>query len=105
MMFIENAFADGGAGAGPDLGMNLVFIAIMFGVLYFMLIRPQMKRQKEQKTMLEALSRGDEVVVAGVLGKIVDLDDNHAKLEVAKGVIIQVQRGAIGTLLPKGTIQ
>ena len=104
-MFIENAFADGGVGAAPDLGMNLVFIAIMFGVLYFMLIRPQMKRQKEQKTMLEALSRGDEVVVAGVLGKIVDLDDNHAKLEVAKGVIIQVQRGAIGTLLPKGTIQ
>ena len=104
-MFIENAFADGGVGATPDLGMNLVFIAIMFGVLYFMLIRPQMKRQKEQKTMLEALSRGDQVVVAGVLGKIVDLDDNHAKLEVAKGVIIQVQRGAIGTLLPKGTIQ
>ena len=53
-MFIENAFADGGVGATPDLGMNLVFIAIMFGVLYFMLIRPQMKRQKEQKTMLEA---------------------------------------------------
>lgn len=104
-MFIENAFADGGVGATPDLGMNLVFIAIMFGVLYFMLIRPQMKRQKEQKAMLGALSRGDEVVVSGVLGKIVDLDDNHAKLEVAKGVTIQVQRGAIGTLLPKGTIQ
>ena len=104
-MWIESAFADGGAAAAPDLGTNLLFIAIMFGVLYFMLIRPQMKRQKEQKAMLSALSKGDEVVVAGILGKIVDLDDNHVRLEISKGVIIQVQRGAVGTLLPKGTIQ
>jgi preprotein translocase subunit YajC len=104
-MLIENAFADGGAAAGPDLGMNLMFIVVMFAVLYFMMIRPQMKRQKEQKAMLDALARGDEVVVAGIMGKIVDLDDNHVRLEIAKGVTIQVQRGAVGTLLPKGTIQ
>lgn len=104
-MGITNVFADGGSAVGPDMGMNLVFIVIMFGVLYFMMIRPQLKRQKEQKAMLEALNRGDEVVAAGVLGKIVDLDANFIKLEVAKGVIIQVQRGAVGTLLPKGTIQ
>jgi preprotein translocase subunit YajC len=103
-MGITNAFADGGA-AAPDLGMNLVFIVIMFGVLYFMMIRPQMKRQKEQKAMLDALSRGDEVVAAGILGKIIDLDANYVKLEIAKGVTIQVQRGAVGTLLPKGTVQ
>jgi len=104
-MGITNVFADSGSTGGPDMGMNLVFIVIMFGVLYFMMIRPQMKRQKEQKAMLEALNRGDEVVAAGVLGKIVDLDANFIKLEVAKGVTIQVQRGAVGTLLPKGTIQ
>ena len=104
-MGITNAFADSGSAAGPDMGMNLVFIVIMFGVLYFMMIRPQMKRQKDQKAMLEALNRGDEVVAAGVLGKIVDLDANFIKLEVAKGVTIQMQRGAVGTLLPKGTIQ
>ncbi len=104
-MGITNAFADSGATTAPDLGMNLVFIVIMFGVLYFMMIRPQMKRQKEQKAMLEALSRGDEVVAAGILGKIVDLDANYVKLEIAKGVTIQVQRGAVGTLLPKGTVQ
>ncbi len=104
-MGITNAFADSGATAAPDLGMNLVFIVIMFGVLYFMMIRPQMKRQKEQKAMLEALSRGDEVVAAGILGKIIDLDANYVKLEIAKGVTIQVQRGAVGTLLPKGTVQ
>ncbi len=103
-MGIQNAFADVGA-AAPDLGMNMVFIVIMFAALYFMMIRPQIKRQKEQKALLEALSRGDEVVVGGILGKIVDLDANHVRLEVAKGVTIQVQRGAVGTLLPKGTVQ
>ncbi len=104
-MGITNVFADTGSVGGPDMGMNLVFIVIMFGVLYFMMIRPQMKRQKEQKAMLEALNRGDEVVAAGILGKIIELDANFIKLEVAKGVTIQVQRGAVGTLLPKGTIQ
>ena len=105
MGMIENAFADTGATASPDLGMNLIFIVIMFAVLYFMMIRPQMKRQKDQKSMLEALSRGDEVVVSGIVGKIVDLDANHVRLEVAKGVTLQVQRGAVGMLLPKGTAQ
>lgn len=110
-MLISSAYAQTAPAATPASGdlssslMSMLPLLLMFVVLYFVMIRPQMKRQKEQKTMLEALSRGDEVVVAGVLGKIVDLDDNHAKLEVAKGVIIQVQRGAIGTLLPKGTIQ
>ena len=105
MGLIENAFADNGATAAPDLGMNLIFIVIMFAVLYFMMIRPQLKRQKEQKAMLESLGRGDEVVVGGIMGKIVDLDANKVELEVAKGVTIQVQRAAVGTLLPKGTIQ
>lgn len=104
-MWIENAYADAGSAAGPDLGMNLVFIVLMFGVLYFMMIRPQLKRQKEHKAMVEALSRGDEVVVGGIVGKVVDMDDNHVRLEVAKGVVIQVQRGAVGNLLPKGTLQ
>ncbi|MDE2258794.1 MAG: preprotein translocase subunit YajC [Betaproteobacteria bacterium] len=104
-MGITNVFADSGVAAGPDFGMNLVFIVIMFGVLYFMMIRPQLKRQKEQKAMLEALSKGDEVVAAGILGKIVEIDSNYVRLEVAKGVIVQIQRGAVGTLLPKGTIQ
>ena len=105
MALIENAFADTGATGAPDLGMNLIFIVIMFAVLYFMMIRPQIKRQKEQKAMLEALGRGDEVVVGGIVGKIVDLDVNHVRLEVAKGVVLQVQRGAVGMLLPKGTAQ
>ncbi len=89
----------------PDLGMNMVFIFVMFAVLYFMMIRPQMKRQKELKAMLSALGKGDEVMVSGLVGKITDLDDNYVRLEVAKGVIIQVQRAAVSILLPKGTFK
>ncbi len=105
-MPIQNVYAQGVAvGTTPDMGMNLFFIAFMFVVLYFMMIRPQLKRQKETKAMLESLSKGDEVVVAGIVGKIVELDTNFARLEVAKGTIIQVQRGAVGNLLPKGSLK
>jgi preprotein translocase subunit YajC len=89
----------------PDLGMNMVFIFVMFAVLYFMMIRPQMKRQKELKAMLSALGKGDEVMVSGLVGKITDLDDNYVRLEVAKGVVVQVQRAAVSILLPKGTFK
>jgi len=89
----------------PDLGMNMVFIFVMFAVLYFMMIRPQMKRQKELKAMLSSLGKGDEVMVSGLVGKITDLDDNYVRLEVAKGVVVQVQRAAVSILLPKGTFK
>ena len=77
----------------------------MFVVLYFVMIRPQMKRQKEVKAMLEALSKGDEVVTqGGVIGKISKLGDTYAHIEVANGVELQVQRVAIVQVLPKGTV-
>lgn len=101
-MFIQNAFADGAAGAG-GFDINMILLPLMFVVLYFMMIRPQMKRQKEHRNMVGGLSRGDEVMVGGIVGKIADLDENYISLEVAKGVTIQVQRAAVGTLLPKGT--
>jgi preprotein translocase subunit YajC len=101
-MFIQNAFADGAVGAG-GFDINLVLLPLMFVVLYFMMIRPQMKRQKEHRNMVSALSRGDEVMVGGIVGKIADMDENYISLEVSKGVTIQVQRAAVGTLLPKGT--
>ncbi|NDU85158.1 MAG: preprotein translocase subunit YajC [Ferrovum sp.] len=104
-MLIENAYADLAGVATPDLGMNLFFIVFMFVVLYFMMIRPQLKRQKEQKTMLESLSKGDEVVVGGIVGKIVELDNNFVRMEVAKGMVIQVQRSAVVNLLPKGSLK
>ena len=88
-----------------DLGMNVGFLLLMFVVMYFIILRPQMKKQKEQKNMVSALSKGDEVVVSGILGKITEIDNNYVRLEIAKGASIQIQRSFVSTLLPKGTIQ
>src|SRR5258705_6542882 len=103
---IGTAFAQA-AGASPqgDTLMGLLPIILMFVVMYFIMIRPQMKKSKEHKTMLEALQKGDEVVAVGILGKIAKISDNYVSLEVAPNVTIQVQRGAVTTLLPKGTVK
>lgn len=86
--------------------MQFMPIALMFGLLYFLMIRPQMKRAKEHKAMTEGLVKGDEVIAAGgLLGKITKVSDAYITLDVASGTEIIVQRGAITTLLPKGTIK
>ena len=108
-MFISEAFAQGAPVVADSpfgsLGSMLPLV-LMFVVLYFVMIRPQMKRQKEHKTMLEALAKGDEVVTAGgVIGKISKLGDNFIHLEVANGVELQIQRGAITQVLPKGSLK
>jgi preprotein translocase subunit YajC len=105
-VFISSAFAQAPA-AGGDAGlMSFLPIILMFVLLYFLMIRPQMKRAKEHKTMVDALQKGDEVVaVGGLLGKIVELNDQYATLEIASETKIMVQRPAIQTLLPKGTIK
>jgi preprotein translocase subunit YajC len=78
----------------------------MFVVLYFIMIRPQMKRQKEHKAMIEALAKGDEVVVGGgVVGRVAKLGDSIIHVEVANGVELQVQRAAVVQVLPKGTFK
>ena len=81
-------------------------IILMFVVLYFLMIRPQMKRQKEQKAMMDALGKGDEVVTSGgLLGRITKVADGYITIEVSEGTEIIVQKGAVTTLLPKGTIK
>nr|WP_231395139.1 MULTISPECIES: preprotein translocase subunit YajC [unclassified Herbaspirillum] len=81
-------------------------IILMFVVLYFLMIRPQMKRQKEQKSMMDALGKGDEVVTSGgMLGRITKVADGYITIEVAEGTEVVVQKGAVTTLLPKGTIK
>ncbi len=90
---------------GGDLMAFLPMIAI-FVVFYFLLIRPQQKKAKEAKAMLEALQKGDEVVTAGgMLGRISKLADQYATIEIAANTEITVQRGAVSQLLPKGTIK
>ncbi len=103
-MFISNAYAQGAAAGGESTLFSLLPLVLMFVVLYFIMIRPQMKRQKETKAMLEALSKGDEVVTTGgLIGRITKLGETMLQLEVANGVELQVQRGAVVQVLPKGT--
>ena len=107
-MLITSAYAQA-AGGGPFQGDTLLtflpMIAI-FVVFYFLLIRPQQKKQKEARAMLDSLEKGNEVVTAGgILGRIVKLDDQYATIEVAPNTEITVQRQAVSQLLPKGTIK
>lgn len=107
-MFISNAYAQSPTDA-LGLSSNLTSflpIILMFVVLYFLMIRPQMKRQKEQKSMMDALAKGDEVITAGgMLGKVSKVTDAYVTVEIAVNTEITVQKSAVTTLLPKGTIK
>lgn len=86
--------------------MSMLPLVLMFVVLYFVMIRPQMKKQKEHKAMIDALAKGDEVVtVGGVLGKVTKINESNVSLEVANGVELQLQRSAVVQVLPKGSIK
>lgn len=106
-MLISPAFAQATGGAGSDPGLiGFLPLILMFVLLWFLLIRPQMKRQKEHKQMVEALQKGDEVVAAGgLVGRITKLSDSYVTLEIAPDTEIVVQRGAVQMPLPKGTIK
>ena len=103
--FISDALAADPGGQADALTsfLPLIFIFIVF---YFLLIRPQSKKAKEHKLMVEALAKGDEVVTnGGLLGRIVKVGDSFLELELADGVTVKLQRGAVGSLMPKGTIK
>jgi len=111
-VFISEAFAQAapaatGAADSPFGSIaSMLPILLMFVVLYFVMIRPQMKRQKELKAMIDALAKGDEVVMAGgMLGKIAKLGDGYLHVEVANGIEVQVQRSSVVQVLPKGTFK
>lgn len=99
------AQAAGGGASGGDTLMGMLPIILMFVILYFLMIRPQMKKAKEHRTMVEALQKGDEVIAVGILGKISKVGDGYLSLEIAPNVTIQVQKNAVTTLLPKGTLK
>ena len=113
MFFIANAYAQTAPAAQPGAESSLMsigFMVLIFIVFYFLLIRPQVKRQKEQKAMVDALNKGDEVLTAGgIVGKITDLADQYITLQVAsvsgQPVQLSMQRAAVQTLLPKGTVK
>jgi preprotein translocase subunit YajC len=108
-VLISNAFAQTAPAAGGDLASSLTGmlpLILMFVVLYFVMIRPQMKRQKEHKAMIEALAKGDEVATAGgLLGRITRVGDHALGLQVADGVEVEIQRSAVVQVLPKGSLK
>ena len=103
---ISSAYAQAAASPqGGDTLMGMLPIVLMFVILYFLMIRPQMKKAKEHRTMVDGLKTGDEVIAVGILGKITTVGDNYVTLEVAPNTHIQVQKQAVTTLLPKGTVK
>jgi preprotein translocase subunit YajC len=109
-VFISSAYAQAAPAAAAASGtsslMSMLPLVLMFVVLYFIMIRPQMKRQKEQKAMIEALGKGDEVITTGgLLGKITKVGESYLSVEIAGGVEVQCQRGAVVQVLPKGTVK
>lgn len=109
MFLISDAYAQAAPAASESpLGMlgSMLPLVLMFVVLYFVMIRPQMKRQKEHKAMIEALAKGDEIVTAGgMLGRVSKLGETYVHVEVSNGVELQVQRSAVVQVLPKGTLK
>jgi preprotein translocase subunit YajC len=107
-LLVSDAYAQspvGGLGAG-GVGPNIIILVVFVAVFYFLLIRPQQKRMKDQQSMLSRLSSGDEVVTSGgILGRITEVNDTFVTLEIADGVRIKVQKSQITQLMPKGTLK
>ena len=105
-MLISNAYAQTAAAGPMDGVMQFLPIILMFVVLYFLMIRPQQKKAKEHKSLLEALSKGDEVVTAsGMAGRVTKVGDDFVTIEIAANVEVQMQKPAIAVVLPKGTLK
>ena len=105
-LVIAPAHAAAGAPPGPSLLSTLAFPIILIAIMYFLMIRPQMKRTKEHRAMLEKLSVGDEVITnGGIAGVVRNIGDSFLTIEVAERVEIRVQKGAVGNVLPKGTLK
>lgn len=104
---IPAAHAQAAGGQPQGMGRTtLLFPVILIAIMYFLMIRPQMKRQKEHKAMLEKIKRGDEVLTnGGIAGIVTDIGDNFITIEVADNVRIRVQKGAVGNVLPAGTLK
>lgn len=104
--FISDAYAAGAPAQQSDPMMSMLFFAGMIAIFYFILIRPQQKKAKEHRNMVAALGKGDEVVTnGGILGKVTDITDQYVTVEIANGVEVKMQRQAIASVLPKGSLK
>jgi preprotein translocase subunit YajC len=106
MLFVANAYAQSAGRGEPNPMVTIVMFAGLFAFMYFLIIRPQRKRQKEHANLVEALSKGDEVVMtSGMLGKITKIDRDYVVLEVNNNLTLKFQKTAVHAVLPKGTIR
>lgn len=104
--FISDAVAQTGAAGSANPLVSILPMVLLFVVFYFLLIRPQQKRQKQHKQMIAEIAKGDEVVtMGGLLGKVTDVNDNFLTVEVSKGTNVKVQRNLVQALMPKGTVK
>ena len=105
-MIINNVYAESGAAQDGSLLSAILPLVLFLGIFWFLLLRPQQKRQKEHKTMIAAVKKGDEIVTnGGLLGKVTDVGDTFVSVEIADGMEVNVQRVSIASLMPKGTIK
>jgi preprotein translocase subunit YajC len=105
-LLIAPAHAQAAPAAGGSMMSTLLFPIILIAVMYFLMIRPQMKRAKEHRAMLDKLSRGDEVITnGGIAGTVTEIGDSFLTVEIASGVQVRLQKGAIANVLPKGTLK
>lgn len=106
-LLIAPAYAQAApAAGGGSMLSTLLFPIILIAIMYFLMIRPQMKRQKEHKAMLDKLQRGDEIITSGgIAGTVSEIGDNFVTVEIANGVQVRIQRGAVANVLPKGTLK
>lgn len=103
--FISNAYAEAAPPAGGGLEF-LIMIGIFFVIMYFMIIRPQQKRVKDHKALLDGLKKGDEIVTnGGLLGKVTEMGENFVSIEVSENAEVQVQKQAVASVMPKGTMK
>tara|TARA_B110000238_G_scaffold103271_1_gene112450 strand:- start:307 stop:633 length:327 start_codon:yes stop_codon:yes gene_type:complete len=106
MLFVSNAFAQASNAGEPNPMITILMFAGLFGFMYFLIIRPQRKRQKEHNDLVGALGKGDEVVTtSGMLGKITKLEGDYVVLEVSNNLELKFQKVAVHAVLPKGTIK
>ena len=103
---VAHAQAAGAAPAAPSMMSTLLFPILLIVIMYFLMIRPQMKRQKDHRAMLDKLAKGDEVITSGgIAGTVAAIGESFVTVEVASGVQLRVQRAAIANVLPKGTLK
>lgn len=106
LLLTSTAFAEGVAATGSGAMSSILMLVAFFAIFYFLLIRPQMKRNKEQRKMISELTKGDEVMTTGgILGKIVKVGENYTEVEIAENVVVKLQKNAVSGILPKGAVK